>query len=299
MLCLILIFLPIPFPTTALMTTLPRTVFFKFADPQKYKNNGLGFSLNPKPHYEILNITTHNPKTNKSYTYKTLEELSDFCPIQFEVKQNKLHIAAQKVQRINIWKEGKSKPQLTYDSKVLRGYQVRDGECILELVHYPSAGTIRIHLNLSLENHSASKSVPSVESSSTIEPQGTTAVDSDSSIKGLDAHLEPSDKKSNRPTIKPPHQEEEEEEPASSVQQEPINTQTPAGTEQSSKNAGISSEQLEQIEAIVDGLLNRLDAVDQVVDTLIERQKTHNAKQTELEANIQKVVPEITSIIEK
>lgn len=271
---------------------------FYFTDPKKYHDNGLGFSLSPAPRYEILSITTHDPQKKISHAYNTLEELAEFCPTRFVVDQNKLHIAVQKVQRIRIWKEGNPKPQLTYDSKSFIGYQVAHGECILELIHNNTAATIRIHLNLS--TNTKVKTVSPVEFDSTGEQQMTTTVNSTSPIKGLRAHLDSTrEKASSRPAIKPQYQETE----VSTQRPEPLHSNTPASpTEHSPDNAedsSVSSEQLQHIETIVDDLLARLDQTHALVDALIEQQAAHNTKQTELEASIQQVVPELTSLLQQ
>ena len=128
-----------------------------------------------------------------------------------------------------------------------------------------------------------------------VKQQITSNVDSNSTITGLQEQLNPTpEKKSSRPTIRPPHQEEES---ASSVQQEPIEPQTTVGSEPSPNNAETSSEQFQQIEAIVDGLLSRLDAVDTVVEALIEQQTAHNEKQTKLAKDIEAVVPNLQSML--
>ena len=219
--------------------------------------------------------------------------MSEFCPISFKSENDKLHIAAQQVQRINIWQPGRQSPVMRYDSRSFTGFQVRQGECILELILYPSAGTIQIHMTLSNPERSVESTF---EEKEPVKQQITSNVDSSSTITGLQEQLNPTpEKKSNRPKIQPPHQEEQ----TSSVQQEPIEPQTTVGSEPSSNHAETSSEQFHQIEAIVDGLLSRLDAVDKVVDALIEQQKSHNEKQTKLaeDIDIEAVVPNLQSML--
>ena len=277
------------------MTTSPRPVIFKFGDCQQYIDNGLGFSIEPAPQYEILRITAHNPETKKSYTYESLEALESFCPTRFTIEHNKLYIAAQKIQRIHIWKEneGMRKSALTYDSKGFVGFSIPEGECTLELVHYQTAGTVRIHLILSHGNRSTPKIISPLESGSKTTSQSTT-VNSNTTITGLQEQLNPTAKKKSNPrTIRQPYQEDT----TSSVQQEPLEHQPTAGSAPTSSNADISSEHLQQIEAIVDSLLSRLEAVDKVVDTLIEQQTAHNEKQTKLAENIESIIPNLQSML--